>query len=235
MLLSPAVSFGIDLLSTAVEGHTQVYAASGTTANPTTLFVHGWASTHKYWKHALPHMGGRRRCVAPDLLGFGVSDKPPIPYTMEAHVGYLARFMDALGIDKTELVGHSMGGTISLLFALTHPDRVSKLVVVNPLVQGASAWTLRTRLLTFPILRALVFALSHVRPIRLWVAKDFTHVAPLEPELVDDVVAGTYHSTIQPILSMRDTDLAPRLGELRMPVLLVGTDLDLVIKLQRQR
>ncbi|MFO8056814.1 MAG: alpha/beta hydrolase [bacterium] len=69
--------------------------------------------------------------VAPDLPGFGASDKPDKDYTLEDFTGYLAAFMDEMGMEKASLVGHGLGGKIAAQYALENPDRVNKLVLVD--------------------------------------------------------------------------------------------------------
>jgi len=69
--------------------------------------------------------------VAPDLPGFGASDKPDIDYTTEDFVHYLIAFMDELNIESAVLVGHGIGGKIALALTLENSDRVSKVVLVN--------------------------------------------------------------------------------------------------------
>lgn len=130
-----------DLCSVSVEGAEVAYAHEGTVNHPPLVFLHGWGASHKFWRHAFSAFSPRRRCVAPDLVGFGISEKPRRDYSLEAYAGWLGRFLDALSLPRVTLVGHSMGGAISLLFALAHPERVARLVVVNPLIQGRTAFT----------------------------------------------------------------------------------------------
>ncbi len=69
--------------------------------------------------------------VAPDLPGFGGSDKPDIDYETKDFVRYLAAFMDEMGIEKAVLVGHGLGGKIAAAYTLENRDRVNKLVLVD--------------------------------------------------------------------------------------------------------
>lgn len=225
--LGPSTSY--DLMSVAVEGAEVVYAAQGTTAHPPLVFLHGWGASHKFWRHALAAFSPRYRCLAPDLVGFGLSEKPERDYSVPALAAWLERFLDAAGIPRATIVGHSMGGSIALLFAIEHPARVERLVVSNPLLQGSSAFTRRTRCLTFPGVRRLVWGLAHVRWIRRWVTRDFSFVQKLDPELAQDVVSTTYACAIGSLRSCLEVDLVPRLGELKVPTLAIGTDMDSII------
>lgn len=222
-------STAFDLLSVTVEGAEVAYACQGTVNHPPLVFLHGWGASHKFWRWAFTAFAPRYRCIAPDLPGFGLSEKPERDYSAEALARWLGAFLDALRFPRVTLVGHSMGGTISILFALDHPERVEKLAVVNPLLQGSTAFSRRTRFLMSPGIRTLAYAMAKTPFLRPWITRDFTSVAPLDPELAADVGKGTYRSSIGSMLSLLRLDLTSRLPDLRVPALSVGTDRDLVI------
>jgi pimeloyl-ACP methyl ester carboxylesterase len=77
--------------------------------------------------------------VAMDLRGRGESDKPLTGYTMEAHVADAAGLLDALGIPRAIIVGWSLGAKIALALAAGHPDRVERLVLLDPPVETPAA------------------------------------------------------------------------------------------------
>jgi pimeloyl-ACP methyl ester carboxylesterase len=97
------------------------------------IMIHGWLCWGAYWKKVMPHLTGRYHVYAPDLLGHGISDKPlgkEVSYGTEAQAERIIAFMNALGIRKAYLVGHSMGGEIAARVTLAAPDRVKGLVLV---------------------------------------------------------------------------------------------------------
>jgi lipase len=97
---------------------------------PTALLVHGITSSHLAWAplaERLPDV----RLIAPDLRGRGGSRELPGPAGLSAHAADLAAVLDALGVARTLVVGHSMGGFVSVVFADEHPDRVSRLLLVD--------------------------------------------------------------------------------------------------------
>jgi pimeloyl-ACP methyl ester carboxylesterase len=80
-------------------------------AGEAVLFVHGTPTWSYEWRHVIPGAARRWRCIAPDLLGFGLSDRPAgFAYTPEAHAAVLATFVERLGLDRLTLVVHDYGG-----------------------------------------------------------------------------------------------------------------------------
>lgn len=99
-------------------------------AVPDLLLVHGVTSSHLAWPFVVERLPGVR-AVAPDLRGRGVSRRVQGPAGLSAHADDLAAVLDSLDIERTPVVGHSMGAFVALVFAHRHPDRVSRLVLVD--------------------------------------------------------------------------------------------------------
>ncbi|MFN2563564.1 MAG: alpha/beta fold hydrolase [Gemmatimonadaceae bacterium] len=96
------------------------------------LFSHGTPTWSFEWRHLIRALSATHRCIAPDHLGFGLSDRPrDASYTPEAHAKRFAQFVDALGVDAFTLVVHDYGGPIALPLALDERRRVRRLVVIN--------------------------------------------------------------------------------------------------------
>lgn len=218
-----------DLLSISVEGAEVTYAQQGRLALPPLVLLHGWGASHKFWKYCFSAFAPRWRVIAPDLVGFGISEKPDRDYTVEGLSTWLGRFLDALGLPRVTLVAHSMGAMIALLFALEHRDRVDKLVVVNPLVVGPTAFSRRTRLCMAPILRRALYWASSIGPVRRWVTRDFTLEGRLAEDMGRDLIQGTFRSTFESLSSAARTDLRPKLSALAVPALSIGTDQDRLV------
>jgi pimeloyl-ACP methyl ester carboxylesterase len=83
----------------------------------------------------LERLGGDARCIAPDSMGgFGLTDPyAPVPYGLMSRVQHLADFMDALCLDKVSLIGNSQGAWAAAQYAIRHPDRVEKIVLISSL------------------------------------------------------------------------------------------------------
>ena len=96
------------------------------------LFVHGTPTWSFEYRHLIKGLATKYRCIAPDHLGFGLSERPvDFPYTPEAHAAALAEFVDRLHLDGITLVVHDFGGPIGLPLALADHSHVSRIVILN--------------------------------------------------------------------------------------------------------
>jgi pimeloyl-ACP methyl ester carboxylesterase len=219
-----------DLLSVPVRGAEIAYAQEGRLALPPMVFLHGWGASHKFWRPCLTAFSPRRRCIAPDLPGFGLSARASQGgHTPEAFADWVGAFFDAMGLKKAVLAGHSMGATIALLFALARPDRVERLILASPLIHGATALSSRYRFLTAPGIRPLVFALMRFRAVRESVCTDFACAGPMDDELARDITAASYRACVKSLDALHAADLRPRLSGLSVPTLVISGELDRVV------
>ena len=115
------------------------------------LLIHGLADEADTWRHLIPPLSARQRVLAPDLPGYGRSDKPRRAYTLPFFQAALLELLDELEIERATLVGHSLGGMIAHAIALAHPERVERLVLVGgSLVAGTQRPDLGTLLFLVP-------------------------------------------------------------------------------------
>ncbi|MGQ0696873.1 MAG: alpha/beta fold hydrolase [Panacagrimonas sp.] len=99
------------------------------------LMIHGsgpgvsaWAN----WRLVMPALSKARRVIAPDMLGFGYTDRPAsLRYNLDTWVAHAIGLLDALKIEQADLVGNSFGGALSLAIAVRHPKRVRRLVLMG--------------------------------------------------------------------------------------------------------
>lgn len=109
------------------------YAECGTPGAPLMVFLHGFPEFWYAWRAVLPVFGERFHAVAPDLRGYNLSDKPADvrAYRAPALVADVDALVRALGHERCILVAHDWGGAVAWAYAIAHPGRVSKLVVLN--------------------------------------------------------------------------------------------------------
>jgi pimeloyl-ACP methyl ester carboxylesterase len=103
----------------------------GPVKGPTIVCVHGLTANHTCWASVADVLSPAYRVIAYDLRGRGESDKPDKGYSLALHNDDLEGLLDHFSLKKAVLVGHSLGAHIALRFAATHPERVSKLVLVD--------------------------------------------------------------------------------------------------------
>jgi haloalkane dehalogenase len=96
------------------------------------LFVHGTPTWSFEWRHLIRGLRSTHRCIAPDLIGFGLSDRPrDFDYSPESHAAMLSAFVARLDLQPSTLVVHDYGGPIGLPLCLEKPERVRRLVLIN--------------------------------------------------------------------------------------------------------
>ncbi|MBL7248915.1 haloalkane dehalogenase [Alloalcanivorax marinus] len=108
-----------------IDGHRLHYIDEG--QGPTLLFLHGNPTSSYLWRNVIKPLRDRYRCVAPDLIGFGRSDKPELDYRFLTHYHYIREFVAALDLKDVTLVLHDWGGPIGFRLAQQEPRRVARL------------------------------------------------------------------------------------------------------------
>ena len=113
------------------------------------LMIHGsgpgvsaWAN----WRLNMPVLAEQRRVIAPDMVGFGFTERPPGKvWSMDTWVAHAVGVLDALDIAQADLLGNSFGGALALALAIRHPERVGKLILANGFVDFAQQHVLLGR------------------------------------------------------------------------------------------
>lgn len=208
------------------------------------LLLHGFGASTFSWRRVLAPLATDRQVVAFDRPAFGLTERPipPYPagispYSPEAQVELTVGLMDTLGIDRGVLIGNSAGGTIALRAALEHPERVAALVLVDPAVYeggGAPGWV--RPLLRLPQVRRL--GPLFVRSIRER-GGQLIETAWHDPSRITPEVLEGYTRPLQAenwdralwelTVASGESDLATRLGELNLPVLVITGDDDRIV------
>ncbi|HKI98436.1 MAG TPA: haloalkane dehalogenase [bacterium] len=99
------------------------------------LLIHGNPTSSYLWRNVIPHLTKVGRCIAPDLIGFGKSDKPDIPYRVFEHAEYIEGFIEALKLKHIVLVLHDWGGFMGLSYAAGHPDNVRAIALMEAVIK----------------------------------------------------------------------------------------------------
>ncbi len=184
------------------------------------LLLHGWLGSWRLWRNTLDVLGTEFKTYAIDFFGFGESLDRGQDFSVNNFVESVNQFMDRLGIVKAPLIGHSMGGTVSLAASLRYPEKVVKTCVIGSPIKGNSlnlllkfsgykgfaniVWT------TPALLRLFIGGYAY------WIS---SQGATLSKMMVEDLSKVTADSYFQSIGTLRDTDLSDQIGTLKMPVM----------------
>jgi len=193
------------------------------------ILLHGWLGSWGLWQETMAYLGQYYRTYALDFWGFGESGKKRETYAVQDFVSLVGQFMEQLGIVRAPVVGHSMGGTVSLSVAMRYPEHVSKVVVVGSPIVGSSLAPL-LKLAGYRLNAMLLF--NMFGPFRAFM-RYYSRVIcsdPRFPAMMDrDLSKTTLESFLNSIASLRRTDLRPMLSQVKIPALGIYGDTDKVV------
>lgn len=233
-------------------GSLRVHHTCGGRGSPV-VFIHGLGSSgYMEWRHNLDAIAAHHRVFAPDLPGYGRTDKPRARYTVPYFARFIRRYMEDRGLRSAVIVGASLGGGIALELALEEPSLVRKLVLVNTLGLGRPKMRIAQMtygLVTLPgvgevVMRFARNALRWASPqmVRRIAARysgassdlsksiDEVYLADLKELYAKDEFHNAYLSTVRGLVHPRALfgghhDVTQRLNELKIPVQLIwGAD-----------
>ena len=95
------------------------------------ILIHGFSDRKEHWRAQVGALSTHFKVIRMDNRGAGKSDRPDGEYTMEVYASDIAGLMDSLSIEKSHIIGHSLGGMIAQNFAILYPNRVDKLILIN--------------------------------------------------------------------------------------------------------
>lgn len=141
-----------------VEGTRIHYLGAG--EGEAVLLLHGWPTSSHLYRNIIPALAETHRVIAPDLPGFGQSDKPlDRRYSFGFHEQVIEGLLMKLSIDRVTLVVHDLGGPVGLYWATRHPEKVIRLALLNTLVYPEFSWAVK------------MFGLMTVVPgLKMWLA-----------------------------------------------------------------
>jgi 4,5:9,10-diseco-3-hydroxy-5,9,17-trioxoandrosta-1(10),2-diene-4-oate hydrolase len=236
---APAVSVERGEITTA-DGVRLHYLDCG--AGDPLLLVHGRGGAGAQFGRLFPAFAAQRRIITLDLPGWGLSDKPPFtgrdtPDALRVWTGGVLALLDALGLERVDLLGHSMGGLTALSLALDHPARVDRLILADS--GGLGRTTPFDVRLFFWLAPERLFPLLGKRFMAWTLAQDDPRYKTLRDEAFEFAWqvynqrailpsgARAFNTWVNPIgVSF---DLRDRLRELEAPVLLLWGERDRII------
>jgi pimeloyl-ACP methyl ester carboxylesterase len=212
------------------------YQEAGDEEAPPLILIHGFISSNLVWNEVfLPLAQAGFRVIAPDLPGYGYSDKPRDgAYTIASQARAVIGLMDRLGIKKATIVGASYGGAVAALMALDCPERVARLVLVGAVSNDEPKKKLLLRLATLPVLGDLA------TPLFLgsrWILRKRTEEVyrrlgyPLDERKLDArhhllETSNTHHAMIRTVRRWSANRISRDARLIRPPTMLVWGDQD---------
>jgi len=203
------------------------------------VFIHGFGSSIFSWRKNLDPLSKHHRVCAPDLPGFGYSDKPlNADYTIDAYADFIIQFMDKLQIKKAVLVGHSLGGGIALLTCLKYPSRVQSLILLDTEAYPITPPLMLT-VAKLPGIRSIIHRAIGEWVIRISLKRSYFDQALITDRLVDEYYQPflTENGKIAPIKVLQAMDfeklkvLPRRYRRIRKKTLIIWGEEDRISRL----
>jgi pimeloyl-ACP methyl ester carboxylesterase len=196
------------------------------------VLLHGWPCSWALWHSTIEALGREFRVYALDFWGFGESGDKRESFTVNDSVALVNQFMNRLGIVQTLLIGHSMGGTVSLGVALDYPNIVCKVAVVGSPIDGSSLNVLLKLAgysFTGALLRSRVGLPVLRTGLRLYASLMSKGAIGVQEMLVRKINHTTARPFFESIGTLRETDLRPRLAEIEVPILGIYGKKDVIV------
>ena len=185
------------------------------------VLVHGNFGSSAWWKPLLGKIPDHRT-VALDLPCFGKSEKPETDHMIPNYSGYLEDFLTEMGIDDFHLVGHSLGGAIALQYALDHPQKVKKLILVDPSPPDGLSFSLFQKFL-YKIVK------KSDRIIKRYFSDIVSENHPLYDELWEDATKMKKSAVDGHVKALEEFDVTERLEELEPSLYVIRGENDSII------
>lgn len=215
-------------------GRTIAYVDEGD-SDEVIIFVHGLGSYLRAWEKNVAELQKDFRVIAIDLPGYGKSSKEPHPGTPEFYSDVIKQFMDALGIEKANIGGHSMGGQAAIAMAIKYPDRIKKLLLVAP--AGIEEFTEGQREWFREVMTVQGVKLTPVHQLRANVYSNFYKMPEDAEFMITDRIAlrgseqfeNYCYAVVQSVNGMVDQPVAHLLDRVVQPTLIVFGENDNLI------
>jgi pimeloyl-ACP methyl ester carboxylesterase len=204
---------------------------AGSERAPALVLVHGLFASHRSFEDAILDFSDHFHVIAPDLPGFGESEKPSparYAYGVEAHAESIADLIAAFGVGRASVLGHAMGGAIALTLAAEHPELVQRLVLEDALAYPHPL-PFKLRLPLVPVVGGVFFKQLYGRALFRAMMRDLYYRPGSEPT-VDKVdwhydafnspsARESAHAVMRALLDMRP--VVARLSRIVAPTLVV--------------
>jgi len=186
------------------------------------ILSHGWMDDCSVWKSQIEFLAKKYKVIVYDHRGHGKSDKPKKDYSIQTLSNDIYSLIQKLNFEKITIIGHSMGGMTALVFALEHPDKVSKLVLVGTTAKMAFS------------MRVQLWIMMHILPYKSFArgAIDSKYYEPSEQvikEAMDRALRTSKYVAHECSLEFtKNYDIRHRVSKIKVPTLIIVGDKDKV-------
>lgn len=181
---------------------------AGSTGDPLVL-LHGLSGSGRWWERNIEGLAAHHRVLIPDLVGYGRSPLVGRVPTLDAMADLLASWLDVLEIERTDVAGHSMGGQVAIHFAVRHPQRLRRLVLVD--AAGIPRPTTPRHVARFAL---------EIAPLWRWGDPSFLRV------IVGDAWTAGPRTLLRSIGHILHDDVRPLLATIQAPTLILWGERD---------
>jgi len=201
-------------------------------SGPPVILIHGWTQAWNTWRSTFETFQQQYRMYAPDLWGFGESEKRRESFAVRDFIELIPQFMDRLGIARAAIMGHSMGGTTALGVALKYPELVKKVAVVGSPIDGRSL-SLFLKLAGMPMVARLMLMGEGAPLLRTFIRLWSPFVSRPRPNLFYTMTIQNAKFTVESFFSSIDslyhTDLRSQLHHLTLPAMGIYGARDVIV------
>ena len=200
-------------------GHVEQF---GRSSDPPVLLLHSLATHGAMWSAQIPAWGRSFRLIVPDLPGHGSTPADPGLQRFEDYAASVLRLLDSLAVERTTLVGLSLGGMIAQALALRHPDRVGAIVLAHTFARVTepmiAVWKERQATVESQGMEGQV-----VPTLERWFAPQFRAASPLTLAWIADMIRSTQPAGYVAVAqSIQHLDYLEQLTDIRQPTLIVA-------------
>jgi 3-oxoadipate enol-lactonase len=199
--------------------------SEGREGAPALVFINSLGTDLRIWDRVVPSFAGRFRVIRYDKRGHGLTDIPPVPYTIADYSRDLVGLLDRLAIGDAIVCGLSIGGMIAQELAATHPARVRALILCDTgtKIGTPAMWEERIAVVQSAGLDALA-----APSLERWFTKDFRRRRSVEArEYANMLLRTPREGYVGACFALRDADLSARAGSIRKPALALCGDQDI--------
>lgn len=142
-------------------------------SGPPIVLIHGFGAAIDWWDAIAPTLAASHRVIRLDLIGHGGTEAPVTGYAIERQAELVAAVLDALGVGRVTVVGHSMGGEVATAFAVRDPRRIDCMILIDSPPTAGTHFTLLTRAYLAPVLGELLSRLRTGGAVRRGLEQGF--------------------------------------------------------------